>query len=266
MKDETWSSKRSGKRISSELKDRDSFTTGELKPFLTLPGEEISPVTIRTRLNALKRRGVITPVGRGLYTLKKLYDYTPEIDQTLRKVYLELRKRLPLTRICVWRPFWLNEFALHIAFMQTIVVESERETERAVFEVLQESLEKNSSLTGTLLLLNPSAEDVDLYVSGQSPAIVVGRLITEAPVRESDGVIVPRLEKMLVDLFSGRPVLEPFGGAEMDRVFRNAFNTYALNVNTIIRYATRRGKRQEMADYLTSKKLTGYREVLDDLR
>jgi len=71
---------------------------------------------------------------------------------------------------------------------------------------------------------------------------------------------------MLVDLFSGGPVLEPFGGAEMDRVFRNAFNTYSLNVNTIIRYATRRGKRQEMADYLTSKKLTGYREVLDDLR
>ena len=71
MKDKTWSSKWSGERISSELKDRDSVTTGELKPFLTLPGEEVSPVTIRTRLNALKRRGVITSVGRGLYTLKK---------------------------------------------------------------------------------------------------------------------------------------------------------------------------------------------------
>ena len=71
MKDKTWSSKWSGERISSELKDRDSVTTGELKPFLTLPGEEVSPVTIRTRLNALKRRGVITSVGRGLYTLKE---------------------------------------------------------------------------------------------------------------------------------------------------------------------------------------------------
>ncbi|SSC12575.1 protein of unknown function [Mesotoga infera] len=71
LKDKTWSSKWSGERISSELKDRDSVTTGELKPFLTLPGEEVSPVTIRTRLNALKRRGVITSVGRGLYTLKE---------------------------------------------------------------------------------------------------------------------------------------------------------------------------------------------------
>jgi len=266
LKDKTWSSKQSGKRISSELKDRDSFTTGELKPFLTLPGEEISPVTIRTRLNALKRRGIITPVGRGLYTLRKLYDYTPEIGQTLRKVYLELRKRLPLTRICVWKPSWLNEFTLHIASMQTIVVESERETERAVFEVLQEAFGENSTLTGTQLLLNPSAEDIDLYVSDQTPVIVVGKLITEAPIRESNGVVVPRLEKMLVDLFTGEPILEPFGGAEMDRVFRNAFDTYALNVDTIIRYAARRGKRQEMAEYLTSEKLTGYREVLDDLR
>ena len=185
-----------------------------------------------------------------MYTLKKLYDYTPEIDRSLREVYLELRKRLPLTRICVWRPSWLNEFALQIVSMQAIVVESEREAVRAVFEVLQESLEKNSSLTGTLLLLTPSAEDIDLYVSGQSPAIAVGRLITEAPIRESDGVIVPRLEKMLVDLFSGEPILEPFGGTEMDRVFRNAFDTYVLNVDTIIRYAARRGKRQEMAEYI----------------
>jgi hypothetical protein len=250
LKNKTWSLKRSGERISSELKDRDSFTTGELKPFLVLPGEEISPVTIRTRLNALKRRGIITPIGRSLYTLRKLYDYTPEIDQTLRKVYLELRKRLPLTRICVWRPSWLNEFALHIASIQTMVVESERETERAVFEVLQEALKKNPSLAGTLLLLKPSVEDIDLYVSGQSPATVVGRLITEAPIRESGGVVIPRLEKMLVDLFSAEPVLEPFGGAEMDSVFRNAFDTYALNVDTIIRYAARRGKRQEMAEYI----------------
>ena len=207
MKDETWSSKRSGKRISSELKDRDSFTTEELKPFLILPGEEISPVTIRTRLNALKRSGVITAVGRGLYTLKKLHNYTPEIDKSLREVYLVLRKQLPLTRICVWKPSWLNEFALHIASIQIIVVESETETERAVFEVLQEALKKNFSLTENLLLLNPSAEDIDLYVSGQSPAIFVGRLITEAPIMESDGVVVPRIEKMLVDLFSKSPLL-----------------------------------------------------------
>ena len=266
MKDKTWSSKRSGERIISELKDRDSLTIGELKPFLSLPGEAISPVTIRTRLNALKRRGVITPVGRGLYTLKKLYNYTPDIDQTFREVYLVIRKQLPLTRLCVWRPSWLNEFTLHIASMQTIVVESERETERAVFEVLQKAFGKDSSLNGTTLLLKPSSEDIDLYVSGQSPAMVVGRLITEAPIRESDGVLIPRLEKILVDLFTGEPVLEPFGGTEMDRVFRNAFDTYALNVDTILRYAARRGKRKEIAEYLTSEKLTGYREVLDDLR
>ncbi|CCU85366.1 conserved hypothetical protein [Mesotoga infera] len=36
---------------------------------------------------------------------------------------------------------------------------------------------------------------------------------------DSDGIVIPRLEKVLVDLFSGEPVLEPFGGAEMDRVF-----------------------------------------------
>lgn len=250
MKGETWSSKRSGKRINSILRDRDSFTTEELKPFLILPGEEISPITIRTRLNALKRSGIITAVGRGLYTLKKLHNYTPEIDKSLREVYFVLRKQLPLTRICVWKPSWLNEFALHIASIQIIVVEAQREAERAVFEVVQDVLKKNSSLAENLLLLKPSAEDIDLYVSGQSPAIFVGRLITEAPIMESDGIVIPRLEKMLVDLFSREPALEPFGDAEMDRVFRNAFDTYALNADTILRYAARRGKRQEMVEYI----------------
>ncbi|MDK2945017.1 MAG: hypothetical protein PWQ24_1732 [Mesotoga sp.] len=161
-----------------------------------------------------------------------------------------LRKQLPLARICVWKPSWLNEFALHMASIQITVVEAQRETERAVFEVVQDVLKKNSSLTENLLLLNPSAEDIDLYVSGQSPAIFVGRLITEAPIMESDGIVIPRLEKMLVDLFSREPVLEPFGDAEMDRVFRNAFDTYALNIDTILRYAARRGKRQEMVEYI----------------
>jgi len=73
---------------------------------------------------------------------------------------------------------------------------------------------------------------------------------------DRDGIVIPRLEKMLVDLFSRGPALEPFGDAEMERVFRNAFDTYALNVDTILRYAARRGKRQEMIEYLTSQKLT----------
>ncbi len=73
---------------------------------------------------------------------------------------------------------------------------------------------------------------------------------------DSDGIVIPRLEKVLVDLFSREPALEPFGGAEMDRVFKNVFDTYALNADSILRYAARRGKRQEMVEYLTSQKLT----------
>ena len=145
-----------------------------------------------------------------------------------------------------------REFTLHIVSMQTIVGESERGAENPSLKYCR-NLGKDSSLNGTTLLLKPSSEDIDLYVSGQSPAIVVGRLITEAPIRESDGVVIPRLEKILVDLFTGEPVLEPFGGTEMDRVFRNAFDTYALNVDTILRYAARRGKRKEIAEYLTSE-------------
>jgi len=73
---------------------------------------------------------------------------------------------------------------------------------------------------------------------------------------DSGGIVIPKLEKMLVDLFSREPALEPFGDAEIDRVFRNAFDTYALNADSILRYAARRGKRQEMIEYLTSQKLT----------
>lgn len=250
-----WSSKRSGKRISSELRDRDSFTTEELKPFLMLHGEDISPITIRTRLNSLKRRGIITPIGRGQYTLRELNDYSPEIDESLRQIYLKVRKQLPMTRICVWKPSWLNEFALHISSIQITVVESEKETERAVFEVLQEVLREGSSLAGPLVFLKPSPEEIDLYVSGESPALVVGRLITEAPVKEIDGIVIPRLEKILVDLFVGEPILESLIGAEIDGIFRNAFDTYAINVDTMKRYARRRGRGKGLAKYLISGNL-----------
>jgi len=255
LKSENWSSKQSGKKISRELEGRDFLTIEDLKPFLTLHGEDINPITIRTRLNALRRRGILTPIGRGLYTLRELNDYSPEIDESLRQIYLKVRKQLPMTKICVWKPSWLNEFALHISSMRITVVESEKETERAVFEVLQEVLREGSSLAGPLVFLKPSPEEIDLYVSGKSPALVVGRLITEAPIKEIDGIVIPRLEKILVDLFVGEPILESLIGDEMDGIFRNAFDTYVINVDTMKRYARRRGREEELAKYLISGNL-----------
>ena len=60
-----------------------------------------------------------------------------------------------------------------------------------------------------------------------------------------DGVTVPQLEKILVDA-TVAPELEFARGGEIYTVFENAGEMYEIGRKTMLRYASRRGQREEI--------------------
>jgi len=50
----------------------------------------------------------------------------------------------------------------------------------------------------------------------------------------------PKLEKILVDLFTDEDRFYYFQGAELARIFENAFSAHPISVKTLFRYARRR--------------------------
>ena len=59
----------------------------------------------------------------------------------------------------------------------------------------------------------------------------------------------------MVDLFSEEILFTAQQGAERATIFSNAFETYTINRNKLLRYAARRNQKKQMIDYLNDLNL-----------
>ena len=75
--------------------------------------------------------------------------------------------------------------------------------------------------------------------------ILVKPMISEAPVYAEDGVIVPELEKLLVDRDSDKEYASLDEGM-IQKEFQRAFELYPVNTSRLLRYAGRKGKKDEI--------------------
>lgn len=79
--------------------------------------------------------------------------------------------------------------------------------------------------------------------------ILVKPLISESPVFEHDGVSVPNLEKILVDYDSDKEYAA-LADQDIQQKFQRAFELYSVNTSRLLRYAGRKGKKEEIRSRL----------------
>jgi predicted nucleotidyltransferase len=75
--------------------------------------------------------------------------------------------------------------------------------------------------------------------------ILVKPMITESPVFYTEGVSVPELEKLLVDQDSDKEYAS-LDDAFIQKEFQRAFELYPVNTSRLLRYAGRKGKKEEI--------------------
>lgn len=75
--------------------------------------------------------------------------------------------------------------------------------------------------------------------------ILVKPLISESPIHMEDGVCVPELEKKLVDHEADKEYAA-LGDAVVQKEFQRAFELYSVNTSRLLRYAGRKGKKDEI--------------------
>lgn len=77
--------------------------------------------------------------------------------------------------------------------------------------------------------------------------ILVKPLITESPLRNEDGINVPVLEKILVDHEADREYAS-LTDEDIQREFQRAFEIYRVNTSRLLRYAARKGEKEQTLD------------------
>ncbi len=189
-------------------------------------------------------------IGRGKYIFGDKLCYIPEIDPKLIQLNQLIEKNFPFLNYCLWSSSLFNEFMLHQPGKIFQIIEVESDATDTVFYFLKES--------GYSVFLNPDKELLNRYLPEDKEVFIVKSLVTEAPVQKIQGIKTTTLEKLLVDLFTDTHILDTCQGAERDRIFKEAVNKYIVNENKLLRYASRRRKKEQLYIYLN--KVSKYRQ------
>ena len=189
---------------------------------------DISSITVRWRLTALRGFREVSSVARGVYRLERTRDFHPRPTTSLREVSDLLKKVLPAgTDFCVWTTAWIRRFAGRGSLPLSIVVQVPREWVETVAERLRD--DERSAF-------------VEPFVIG-------------SPVRRKGKVPLPKIEKLVVDAYclfvrDGDPSVigqsrEAAATAASEAV-RIATGVYGMNRTTMLRYARNRGVREDV--------------------
>ncbi len=182
---------------------------------------------------------MITRVSYGTYRVldeKRRFIYTP--DETEHNLSRHIKEHYPFVDYCIWRSTVFTPLMQHVPSSSIILVDVERVAMESVFHSLQ-GLDMKQRI-----LLNPTRQECMRYITNDE-TIIVRPLVKEAPLTEVDGCPVPVMEKMLVDAVSDKELLFTQGN-ELYTIYANAFSDYFINENRLLRYASRRNRKDKV--------------------
>lgn len=190
-----------------------------VKDFVSVCPDTPKP-TIYARIRKLVSNGTIQIVGRGRYIAIKQPRYKVNITPWMQEVNAVLVSNCIGVNNCI---------SMH---GENMLVEVHKSDVRLVMSCLKGEFEK--------VVLK---KDVDRFPGQLEGYIMVAPLVVEAPVLKENGIVVPALEKTLVD-----SILE----GEGNNAFRRAFDVYPVNISRLKRYASRRGMTEEVDLHLSA--------------
>ncbi len=219
------------------------FSKSELVSFYRLKEPAINTTTVNWRIYNLVQKGIINRIGRGKFTLSEVKTYFPEITAHQISLFKKIKAKFPFINFCIWSTVILNEFMLHQPGKFYQLIEVEKVGIESVFFFLKDN--------DIPVYINPNSELIRMYLVDEKESLIVKPLITESPTQEINGINTVTIEKLLVDIFCNPTLFSAQQGSEMNQIFKNAYEKYAINENKMLRYASRRRKKAELDNFLS---------------
>ena len=222
-----------------------SFSHNELYEFYLEDEPDLKSGTFRWRVYELKKLGIIRSLKRGIYILEKRKEFDPTPSLRIKRLYNLVKNRYPYINISIWETKWLHDFMVHQPGSSSVIIDVDREVTESVFSFLKESKEN--------IFLKPSLSEVERYVLTVDNSIIVKNLIVDSPVKTHENIHIPKIEKILVDIFIESGLFLSFRGQEMINIFENAFMEYSINLSTLYRYAQKRKVKAKLLEFLNNQ-------------
>ncbi|WP_396590202.1 DUF6577 family protein [Allomuricauda sp. R78024] len=224
-------------KIQSYFKGQRTIPKNKLVECILKDFPELKESSINVYLSRLKKEGLLKNPARGLYAMKGKEEFCPIVDVRLKRLFNKIKKDYPFIEFCIWNTKWLNELMRHQPFKFYTILELEKDVTESVFYSLKEQ--------GKQVFLDPDAETFELYIHNSDDVIILKQLISEAPLQEVENIVIPSLEKLLVDMIIDTKVYAAQQG-ELDFIYTSAFEKFEVNKSRMKRYAYRRNREKEI--------------------
>jgi hypothetical protein len=232
--------------ISQFFNKKTSFNTEDILKYFLLIEKNINRNTLNWRIHKLVEKDIIKRIGRGKFMIgnkKELY-----IDPTNRIIRLNnfIKRNYPYAEYCIWEMDYVKPFCHHYPFVKFTLVEVEKVASESVFHNLQDNYKNVFYL--------PDIKFLQMYANTLENLIIVKNLVSEAPLQSIKGVPTVSIEKLLVDIMFENEFYF-LRGREMRRIYENVFYGVTINQSKLLRYSTRKGKREDMTKFLRDNNL-----------
>ena len=222
------------------------FTKNDLLEYYLKSEHILKDGTLRRRINILKERGLIQEISKGVYSSQKKSIWIPVIDNKIKSTYKKVEKQYNDLNFTIWSTAWLSDFTNLQAFRHLITISVEKDFAESVFEYLKEEGYKN-------IYFQPDKKEVQYYISDSKETYIIENSVTRSPSQLIEEIKVPKLEKILVDLYCEKDLFNAYQGSELKNIFRKAFKSYVFNISSLLNYSARRGRKVELIDFIETK-------------
>jgi hypothetical protein len=232
------SSKLDIERFKEQLGQKDMIMLKDIDAFYKEKEPSISKFTISWRIYSLLQQGILQRIGHGKYSFGTTQYYVPKISRKMKQIAQTIKNNYPFARYCQWELSSVNMFSQHLINFNVLFVDVEREVVESAYYGLKEKYSR------VMLIQN-------LYdnLSEFNNTIIIRPLVTDSPILKNENTYTASLEKMLVDLAVDKEFIS-FQGNEIYHIYQNAFERYTVNQQTMLRYAGRKNKREEIENII----------------
>lgn len=235
--------------IDIAVKQNGQFTRRDILGAVHSGIESVSEGSLAVLLNRMLADNRIVRISHGTYRLNenRKHEFLYEPNEFMQSINKHIKEKFPFVDYCIWQPSIFSAMMQHVPAVKMTLIDVEREAMEPVFLSLQ------GMEIGIPLLLNPSKEVAERYITNRD-VVIIRPLVKEAPTDIVNGCPVPTLEKMLVDAISDKE-LQHLQGNELYIIYSNAFTDYEIKKTRLLRYASRRNRKEKAEQILNTIKI-----------
>lgn len=200
-----------------------------------------SRATLEWYLSQLTKKGKLVRIGKGRYSSNALSPFVPNESETDKDLSVILQQWYPEATFCVYKGTIFAPLQHHLAYNAITYIETKRELTEILFHRFQDE--------GRRVFHRPDKKVFYDYIDISQPGLIIKPMVSGSPLQVINGVTMPMLEKILVDIRCDSD-FDYMGGGEAFRMLENAASLFTFNTTKLLRYAGRRHCREEFENDL----------------